>query len=78
MLDPRSIEAKQVESGVVRIIAKARLAAGDATQTNVYAIRGDSSVEIEARFSPDNSPLPPLPRFGMQARVSGDLRNVEW
>jgi beta-galactosidase len=47
-------------------------------QTNVYTIRGDGSIEVEVRFSPGDSPLPPLPRFGMQARISGDLRNVEW
>lgn len=72
------MKAEQVAPGVVRITSKAKLAAGDATQTNTYTIRGDGSVEVEAQFSPGSSPLPPLPRFGMQARVSGLLRNVEW
>jgi len=62
----------------VRITSKARLAAGDATQTSTYKIRGDGSIEVEAQFSSGSTPLPPLPRFGMQARVSGALRNVEW
>lgn len=78
ILEPGSIRTEQLAPGVVRITSTSRLAAGDATQTNVYTIRGDGSIEVEAHFNPGNSPLPPLPRFGMQARVRGDLRNVRW
>ena len=73
-----SIKSEQVAPGVVRITSTAKLAAGDATQTNIYTIRGDGSIEVEARFKAGSTPLPPLPRFGMQARISGELRNVEW
>lgn len=72
------IKAEQISPGVVRISAIAKLAAGDATQTNIYTIRGDGSIEVEASFNPGTTPLPPLPRFGMQARINRDLRNVEW
>ena len=72
------IKSEQIAPGVVRLTTTAKLAAGDATQTNVYTIRGDGSIEVEARFTPGSTPLPPLPRFGMQARISGELRNVEW
>ena len=78
MPGPGDVKAEQVAPGVVCITASAKLATGDATQTNVYTIRGDGSMNVEARFNPGSAPLPPLPRFGMQARVSGDLRNVEW
>jgi beta-galactosidase len=75
---PREMKAVQAAPGVVRITSKARLAAGEATQTSTYTIRGDGSIEVEAQFSSGRSPLPSLPRLGMQARVSGALRNVEW
>lgn len=72
------VKAEQIAPGVVRITSNARLAAGDAGQTNIYTIRGDGSIDVEAHFNPGSAHLPPLPRFGMQARVNGELRNVEW
>jgi beta-galactosidase len=72
------VKTEQIAPGVVRISENSKPAAGDATETNIYTIRGDGSIEVEARFNPGSTPLPPLPRFGMQTRVSGDLRNVEW
>lgn len=75
---PNSIKAQQVAPGVVRISAAAKLAAGEATQTNIYTIRGDGSIEVGTDFEPGATKLPPLPRLGMQARVSGELRNIEW
>lgn len=78
LTDHSGFKAEQIGPGVVRITATAKLAAGDATQTNTYTICGDGSIEVETSFNPGTTPLPPLPRFGMQARVSGELRNVEW
>jgi beta-galactosidase len=72
------VKAEQVSPSVVRVTTKAKLAAGEATQEYVYTIRGDGSVEVEANFDPGKTPLPELPRYGMQARVSGLLRNVAW
>jgi beta-galactosidase len=54
------------------------LAAGSATQTDVYTIYGDGSVEVDSSFRPGDSKLPDLPRVGMQMRVIDSLRNVEW
>ncbi|MDR3740363.1 MAG: glycoside hydrolase family 2 TIM barrel-domain containing protein [Terracidiphilus sp.] len=71
-------KTEQPSPGVVRITTAATLAAGNATQTNVYTIRGDGSIQVDVRFDPGTAPLPPLPRFGIQARVSGELRNVQW
>ncbi len=73
-----SVKAEQVSAGVVKVNAKAKLAAGEATQEYTYTIRGDGSIEVEASFNPGTTALPPLPRYGMQARVSGALRNVTW
>jgi beta-galactosidase len=72
------VKAEQISPDVVKVTAKAKLAAGDATQEYVYTIRGDGSIEVEASFNPGTTPLPALPRYGMQARVSGLLRNVAW
>ncbi|MDE3199398.1 MAG: DUF4981 domain-containing protein [Acidobacteriota bacterium] len=74
----KAFKTEQIAPGVVRITTAAKLAAGDATETSIYTIRGDGSIEVEAQFNPGSTPLPPLPRMGMQARVSGTLRNVEW
>jgi beta-galactosidase len=73
-----SLKAEQVSSNIVRITATSALPAGNSTQTNVYTIYGNGSVEIESSFKPGEGPLPDLPRFGTQMRVAGSLRNVEW
>ena len=74
----KSVKGEQVAPNIVRVTAIATLPAGNSTQTNVYTIYGDGSVEIESSFKPGEAPLPDLPRFGMQMRVAGGLRNVEW
>jgi len=62
----------------VKVTATAKLAAGSATQSYVYTIHGDGSVEVDSVFEPGEAPLPDLPRVGMQMRVIHALRNVEW
>ena len=44
----------------------------------MYTIYGDGSVEVESSFKPGEAHIPDLPRVGMQMRVNGTLRNVEW
>jgi beta-galactosidase len=75
---PAEVKAEQVAPNIVRITATSRLAAGNATQTYVYTIHGDGSVEVDSKFHPGDHPLPDLPRVGMQVRVNGSLRNVQW
>jgi beta-galactosidase len=73
-----TVKAEQVSSNTVKVTATSTLPAGQSTQSYVYTVFGDGSVEIESSFKPGDSTLPDLPRFGMQMRVSGTLSNVEW
>jgi beta-galactosidase len=73
-----SVKSEQPSPNVVKVTATAKLPAGGATQSYVYTIHGNGSVEIDSIFEPGETPLPDLPRVGMQVRVIGTLRNVEW
>ena len=73
-----SVKSEQPSPNVVKVTATAKLPAGGASQNYVYTIYGDGSVEIDSIFEPGDAPLPDLPRVGMQVRVAGTLRNVEW
>jgi len=73
-----NVKGEQVAPNVVKVTSTARLPAGGATQSYTYTIHGDGSVEIDSVFEPGNTPLPDLPRVGMQMRVIRALRNVEW
>jgi beta-galactosidase len=73
-----SVKGEQVAPNVVRVVAASKLAAGSATQTYAYTIFGDGSVEIDSTLNSGDTPLPDLPRVGMQMRVIGSLRNVQW
>jgi beta-galactosidase len=75
---PATVKAEQVSPTTVRVTAASTLPAGHSTQSYVYTINGDGSVEIESSFKPGEGSLPDLPRVGMQMRVAGTLRNVEW
>jgi beta-galactosidase len=72
------VKGEQIAPNIVKITATSKLAAGSATQTYIYTIHGDGSVEVDSTFHPGDHPLPDLPRVGMQMRVNGSLRNVEW
>jgi len=75
---PADMNSERVGPNIVRVTATSRLAAGSAKQTCTYTIYGDGSVEVESALQAGDSPLPDLPRVGMQMRVAGSLRNVEW
>jgi beta-galactosidase len=73
-----SVQGEQLAPNIVRITARNVLPAGGATQSYVYTIFGDGSVEVESSFKPGSTPVADLPRVGMQMRVIGSLKNVEW
>jgi beta-galactosidase len=73
-----SVKGEQPAPNVVKVTANAKLPAGSAMQACVYTIYGDGSVEIDSVFEPGETPLPDLPRVGMQMRVIHALRHVEW
>lgn len=73
-----TVKGEQVAPNVVKVTAHSVLAGGDATQDYVYTVYGDGSVDVESTFKPGKTSLPDLPRLGMQMRMVGSLRNVEW
>ncbi|ABF43484.1 beta-galactosidase [Candidatus Koribacter versatilis Ellin345] len=73
----QSVKAEQPQPNLVRIATEMKLPAGNSTQKYTYTIHGDGTVEIASTLHADPS-LPDLPRVGMQMRVLGSLRNVEW
>ncbi len=73
-----SVVAKQVAPNAVKVTAVATIPAGKSTQTNVYTVYGDGSVEVDSSFRGEDPNLIDMPRFGMQMRVPGSLRKVTW
>ena len=73
-----SVKGEQVSPNVVKVTSVSTLPAGNSTQSYVYTIYGDGSVEVESAFKPGSGVLPDLPRVGVQMRVTGALQNVEW
>ncbi len=71
------VMAERVSPGAVRVTATATVPAGGAAYTTVYTVTGDGAVLVESSLAAAAG-QPDLPRFGMQLRVSGDLRRVEW
>jgi beta-galactosidase len=71
------VRALQISQQAVEVRADATLPVGPSLYSNIYTIRGDGSIEIESSLRPRTG-MPELPRFGMQLRVAGDLRNVTW
>jgi beta-galactosidase len=43
-----------------------------------YRIGAEGSIDLEVRFDPFSDSIPPLPRLGFIAGLSGDLRRVAW
>jgi beta-galactosidase len=73
----RSVTRVQTAEALVKIVVVADVLEGKATQTNTYTFDGNGAVEVESAFK--LSPrLVDMPCYGMQMRISGDLRNVTW
>ncbi|HUE81179.1 MAG TPA: glycoside hydrolase family 2 TIM barrel-domain containing protein [Pyrinomonadaceae bacterium] len=72
-----TVKAEQVTPQLVRIVALAKLPAGDSEFTNAYTIFGDGTIEVESSVSLGEK-APELPRFGTQLRVPGKFRTVTW
>jgi len=66
---PAKVSTEQVDPATVKVTATSTLPAGDSTQTYVYTIHGDGSVDIESSFKPGEGTLPDLPRVDADARL---------
>jgi beta-galactosidase len=71
------VKAEQLNPQMVRVTAVASLPAGGSTVRNIYTIYGNGEIEVEQEFTPGGG-LPDLPRFGMQMRMAGEYRTVNW
>jgi beta-galactosidase len=43
-----------------------------------YLVRGDGEILVEARFNPEKSDLPKLPRLGMQMVMPAGFNRISW
>jgi beta-galactosidase len=73
-----SVTMERLTSNMVRVTALERIPAGDSTQKVTYTVAGDASIEVESSFHSGSAEVADLPRFGMQMRIAGDLRQVTW
>jgi beta-galactosidase len=72
-----TVLVQQTKPGLVRLVAKSYLLAGNSPFETVYTIYGDGEIEIEVSVAVQKN-LPNLPRFGMQTRLPGAFSQVRW
>jgi beta-galactosidase len=74
----RSFRTETPAKGVARIVVGADLPSVASTYRLTYTVYGSGDIVIEAAFEPGETPLPELPRFGMQARLAPGFEYLEW
>jgi beta-galactosidase len=72
------VTAERVSPDTVKVTAIATIPAGNAVQRNTYTVYGDGAVEVESAFKASDTKVIDMPRFGMQMRVPGTFRKVEY
>jgi len=72
-----SVTWEKTAEGAARIKARMKLPAAGSSYTNVYTIRADGSVVVQASMQP-GAESSELPRFGMQMGVPAEFNRVEW
>jgi beta-galactosidase len=77
-LTVRSFRTETPAKGVVRIHVGADLRSVGASCDLTYSVYGSGDIVVEAAFEPGETPLPELPRFGMQARIRPGFEQLEW
>jgi beta-galactosidase len=77
----QTIEAVNVlsESGDSVILeVKSKLTSGNSEYRNLYIIRIDGSIEVNASLKINSDNAPELPRFGMKLSTIGSLKQMTW
>jgi beta-galactosidase len=74
----RSFRTETPAKGVARILVGADLPSVSSTYRLTYTVYGSGDILVEAAFEPGETPLPELPRFGMQARLVPGFEDLEW
>ncbi|MEJ2502588.1 MAG: glycoside hydrolase family 2 TIM barrel-domain containing protein, partial [Gemmatimonadota bacterium] len=72
------VDVERDGEGVVRIVARGTVPAGDARYVLSQEVRGDGVVVFDGRLEPGTDSLPMLPRFGMVMTLPGELARAEW
>ncbi len=76
----RTIESvKAIERAASRVIieVRSRLSAGGAAYINTFTISPHGKLAVQASYTP-GTPLPDLPKFGMQMQMPATFQNVAW
>jgi beta-galactosidase len=73
-----AVEVERDGDGVVRVVARGRVPAGDTRYVLSHEVRGDGVVVVDGRLEPGADSLPMLPRFGMVMTLPGSLDRAEW
>jgi beta-galactosidase len=74
----RSFRTETPSKGVARIFVEADLPSVASSYRLTYTVYGSGDIVVEAAFEPGETPLPELPRFGMQARLRPGFEQLEW
>jgi beta-galactosidase len=57
---------------------KSKLLDGNSNYRNLYIIRNDGSIEVQASLKINSDNVPELPRFGMKLAAIGSLKQMTW
>jgi beta-galactosidase len=76
IIEAVNVSCESADSVILEV--KSKLSAGNSTYSNLYIIRNDGSIEVQAsiRINPDS--LPEIPRFGMKLAIIGSLKQMTW
>lgn len=71
------VTSQRIKPAVIRIEAVSRLLAGNSSLKLVYTFYGNGVIDVQCSIDPHKD-LPNLPRFGMQTRLPGTFKRVQW
>jgi beta-galactosidase len=71
-----NIISETADSVMLEITSK--LKAGKSSYRNIYIIRKDGSIEVQASLKINPKSMPELPRFGMKLATIGSLKQMTW
>lgn len=75
---PKSVTAKQLETGNIKVTAHYVLEKVKSAQTVTYTILGDGKIKITSSFTTNEEKLPDMPRFGMRWELPVNFDNLQY
>jgi beta-galactosidase len=73
-----STSVKRLSAGEVRVNVDGYLPRVRSRYRVEYRVRGDGEVGTRVSFTPGDTDLPDIPRFGMQMTLPVEFQNLEW